>query len=107
MFIIHEITHKILNNQYKYYDQVTGEELALLSTIYQNPYLGLSVLYSYLDYNRINPHRIAAMNIIRFISNKTGKAGLVDEPGGVKTLAIAEIRQMTKERFDSIVKNLK
>jgi hypothetical protein len=107
MFIIHEITHKILNNHYHYYDQVTGEELSLLSTIYLNPYLGLSVLYSYLDYNRINPHRIAAMNIVRFIANKTSKAGLVDEPSDVKLININDIKRMAREHFNSIIKTIK
>jgi hypothetical protein len=107
MFVIHEITHKILNNHYRYYDQVTGEEMSLLSTIYLNPYLGLSVLYSYLDYNRINPHRVAAMNIVRFIANKTGKAGLIDEPSDLKLLNINDIRRIAKDHFNSIIKTIK
>jgi hypothetical protein len=86
---------------------VTGEEVSLLSTIYINPYLGLSVLYSYLDYNRINPHRIAAMNIVRFIANKTGKPGLVDEPSDVKLLGINDLRRLAKEHFTSIIKSIK
>ncbi|MBN2400830.1 MAG: hypothetical protein JXN64_00375 [Spirochaetes bacterium] len=107
MFIIHEITHKILNNQYKYFDQVTGEEMALLSTIYHNPYLGLAVLYSYLDYSRINPHWIAAMNIVRFIANKTGRQGLVDDLSDLKYLPINEIKRLIKEDFNMILKNIK
>ncbi|MFH0976088.1 MAG: hypothetical protein V1874_09940 [Spirochaetota bacterium] len=107
MFIIHEITHKILNNHYNYFDQITGEELALLSTIYQNPYLGLSVLYSYLDYNRINSHRIAATNIIRFIANKTAKPGLVDDPSDLRLLGINEVKRLTREHFNSIMRNVK
>lgn len=107
MFIVHEITHKILNNHYNYYDQVAGEELALLSTIYLSPYLGLSVLYSYLDYNRINPHRIAAMNIIRYFANKLGKPGLVDDPTEMKFLTINDIKKSTREHFNSMIKNIK
>jgi hypothetical protein len=107
MFIVHEITHKILNNHYNYYDQVAGEELALLSTIYLSPYLGLSVLYSYLDYNRINPHRIAAMNIIRYFANKLGKPGLVDDPTEMKLLMINDIKKSTREHFNSMIKNIK
>ncbi len=107
MFIIHEMTHKILNNHYHFYDQITGEEMALLSTIYHNPYLGLSVLYSYLDYNRINPHRIAAMNIVRFIANKTGKSGFIDEPSDLKLQNINDIKRMAREHFNSIVKTIK
>ncbi|MBN2039865.1 MAG: hypothetical protein JW864_07490 [Spirochaetes bacterium] len=107
MFIVHEITHKILNNHYGYFDQAVGEEIALLSTIYLNPFLGLSVMYSYLDYSRINPHRIAAMNSVRYIAKKTGKMELIDDPSGVKYLNLNEIKKYTKERFIHLVKNLK
>ncbi|MCU0822045.1 MAG: hypothetical protein MUC95_06165 [Spirochaetes bacterium] len=107
MFEIHELTHKILNNHYDYFDQVSGEELALSSTIFSNPYLGLSVMYSYLEYNPINPHRIAAMNYVRFIANKTGKLELVDDPSSLKILPVIEIKKYTKEHFEAILKNLK
>jgi hypothetical protein len=107
MFFIHEMTHKILNNHYNYFDQVTGEELALLSTMYPNPYYGLSVLYAYLDYNRIHPHRIAAVNIIRYISNKTGKPGLIDNPSDLKFISINELKRFVKEYFVLVVKNIK
>ena len=49
MFIIHELTHKVLNNKYNNFDQVQGEELSLGSTMHSNPMLGLSVLYSYMN----------------------------------------------------------
>lgn len=107
MFIVHEITHKILNNHFGYFDQAIGEEIALLSTIYLNPFLGLSVLYSYLDYSRINPHRIAAMNSVRYFAKKTGKMELLDNPSGVKYIDLNEIRKYTKERFNYLIKNIK
>ena len=53
MFVIHELTHKVLNNKYNNFDQVQGEELSLGSTMYANPMLGLAVLYSYLNYNAL------------------------------------------------------
>jgi hypothetical protein len=46
MFVIHELTHKMINNHYNYFDQVNGEELSLMSTVYAKPYLGLSIMYS-------------------------------------------------------------
>jgi len=107
MFEIHELTHKILDNHYNYFDQVTGEELALLSTIYINPFLGLSVLYSYLDYNAINPHRIAAANFIRFIANSEGRLEIIDKPSLLKHIGISKIKKLTKEHFFSTIKNLK
>ncbi len=107
MFEIHELTHKILNNHYDYFDQVSGEELSLSSTIFSNPYLGLAVMYSYLEYNPINPHRIAAMNYVRFIANKTGNLELADNPSNIKNLQVAEIKKYTKEHFEAILKNLK
>jgi hypothetical protein len=107
MFFIHEMTHKILNNHYNYYDQVTGEELALLSTMYPNPYYGMSVLYAYLDYNRIHPHRIAAVNIIRYISNKTAKPGLIENPSDLKLIGINELKRFVKEYFNVVVKGIK
>ncbi|MCP4137953.1 MAG: hypothetical protein GY754_43725 [bacterium] len=107
MFIIHELTHKILNNRYNYFDQVSGEELSLCSTIYANPYLGISVMYSYLNYNAINPHRIAAMNLVRFIGNKTGKTAILKDPSLVKKLPREEIRQISKEYFVSVINKFK
>ncbi len=99
MFVIHEITHKILNNEYNNYDQVTGEELCLLSTIYANPFLGLAVLYSYLNYNSINPHRIAATNFLKFIGIKTGNNNFIDNPGNAKYLPQDDIQNLSKELF--------
>jgi hypothetical protein len=106
MFEIHELTHKILNNHYKFFDQVTGEELALVSTIYSNPYLGLSVLYSYLDYSAINPHRIAAMNYVRFIANRRGQLEIIDNPSLLRNLNVSEITKLSKEHFDSLLKSI-
>jgi hypothetical protein len=107
MFEIHELTHKILNNHYNFYDQVIGEELALSSTIYSNPYLGLSVLYSYLDYNVINPHRIAAMNFVRFAASRTRNTDMIDNPSLVRGLDEEEILKLAREHFSSIMKTLK
>jgi len=107
MFIIHELTHKVLNNQYNYYDNVTGEELSLSSTIYADPYLGLSVMYSYLDYNINNPHRIAANNYIRFVAKRIGKLDLISNPSDLKYLNIKKIKKVTEEHFNTIINNLK
>jgi hypothetical protein len=107
MFEIHEITHKILNNHYNYYDQVSGEELALCSTIYSNPYLGLSVLYSYLDYNAINPHRIAATNFIRYAAGESGKPDMIENPSLLKLLPLPEIERLSREHFNAVIKTLK
>ncbi|MDY6970317.1 MAG: hypothetical protein SVR08_16915 [Spirochaetota bacterium] len=107
MFEIHELTHKILNNHYNCSDQVTGEELALLSTIYSNTYLGLSVMYSYLNYNIINPHRIAAMNFIRFVSNKLGRFDIINNPSLLKHIHHSELKKFVLEHFTSIVHDLR
>lgn len=107
MFEIHELTHKLLNNHYNFYDQVIGEELALSSTIYANPYLGLSVLYSYLDYNVINPHRIAAMNFVRFAASRTRNTDMIDNPSLVYQLGEEEILKLAREHFNAIIKTLK
>ncbi len=107
MFEIHELTHKILNNKYNSHDQVTGEELALLSTMHYNPYLGLSVMYSYLDYNVSNPHRSAAVNVVHHIAKETKKQNFVDNPSLIKYLPGDDIAGLAKERFSSILKTLK
>ncbi len=107
MFELHELTHKILNNHYNYFDQVTGEELALLTTIYSNPYLGLSVLFSYLDYSVTNPHRNAALNVIRHIARETKKLNLVENPSMIKYLPVDDIMRLSRLRFDTVVKNLR
>ncbi len=107
MFIIHELTHKVLNNRYNNFDQVQGEELSLGSTMYYNPLLGLSVLYSYLNYNAINPHRVAAMNYVRFISKNTGKAAIIENPGLIKFLPSGELQSLSKKHFISSIKSVK
>ena len=107
MFVIHEITHKILDNHYNFYDQVIGEEMALTSTIYANPYLGLAVMYSYIDYNSMNPHRIAALNYLRFVAQETSNKKIVDDPSQIKNLPEQEILRVTKLHFLSLKKVLK
>ncbi|MBN1500986.1 MAG: hypothetical protein JW982_12570 [Spirochaetes bacterium] len=106
LFEIHELTHKVLNNRYNFFDQIIGEELALSSTIYSNPYLGLSIMYSYLDYNSGNPHRIGAFNYIRFISNALNNPSLYDDPGKIKNLSESEIMDVTKKHFESLIRVL-
>ena len=107
MFIIHELTHKVLNNRYNNFDQVQGEELSLGSTMNSNPLLGLSVLFSYLNYNAINPHRVAAMNYVRFISKVTGRTELIENPGLIKTLPLAELQNISRKHFNASVKYVK
>jgi hypothetical protein len=107
MFMIHELTHKILNNNYNFFDQVAGEELSLCTTLYTNPYLGLSILYSYLNYNAINPHRIAAGNIISYVSSKLNKPEYNNKPELLKSLSSKEIQQIGKDYFDMTIKRLK
>lgn len=107
LFEIHELTHKILNNSFNYYDQVSGEELALSSTIYANAHLGLSVMYAYLDYNSTNPHRIAAMNYIRYVAAETGKKEIVENPSILKTLPVGELQRLSRLHFASLVRHLR
>ena len=107
MFVIHELTHKMLNNNYNNYDQVTGEELSLCSTIYSNTYLGLSVMYSYINYNSINPHRIAASNYINYIAEQTAKNHIIKKPELIKYLDTALIKELTKKYFNIRLDELK
>jgi len=106
MFEIHELTHKILNNSFNYFDQVTGEELALCSTIYHNVYLGLSVMYSYLDYNVTNPHRIAALNYLKFVANESGKKDTVKNPALVRNMLPGELRRIPKNHFNTVLRSM-
>jgi hypothetical protein len=107
MFEIHELTHKVLNNHYNFYEQVTGEELALSSTIYANPYLGLAVMFSYLDYNAMNPHRIAALNYLRFVAQETSNKKIIDNPSLILTLPEPELLRLTKMHFNTLKRILK
>lgn len=107
MFVVHELTHKVLNNKYNFFDQVVGEELSLCSTLYANPYLGLSVMYSYLNYNAINPHRIAAMNIVRTYSTRAGNNEIINNPGIIKTLSEEQIKEIAENHFQNIIRRLK
>lgn len=107
MFVIHELTHKVLNNHYNFYDQVIGEEMALSSTIYANPDLGLAVMYSYLDYNAMNPHRIAALNYLRFVAQETSNKKIADDPSLIRHLSEQEVQRLTKLHFNSLKRILK
>jgi len=107
MFVVHELTHKIMNNQFNNYDQVTGEELALSSTIYSNPYLGLSVMYSYLNYGKMTSHRMAAMNYIAYIAEASGNKDLVNNPGHIKNLSVDKLKEYSKNHFYHCINKLK
>lgn len=107
MFVIHELTHKYLNNQLNNFDQVTGEEISLSSTIYANPYLGLSVMYSYLNYGSLNPHRMAAMNFITFLAENSGNRDFVNNPGQVKNLTTEKLKELTKNHYYHCINKLK
>ncbi len=106
MFVVHELTHKFLNNKLNYYDQVIGEELSLCSTIYVNPFLGLSVLYSYLNYNSINPHRIAAMNFVIYAAERLGNEEIEKNPGLLKDINAVKLKKLSKDYFDSRIVTL-
>ncbi|PKL39149.1 MAG: hypothetical protein CVV44_09800 [Spirochaetae bacterium HGW-Spirochaetae-1] len=106
MFVIHELTHKMINNRFNYYDQVNGEELSLMSTIYAKPYLGLSVMYSYVNYNAINPHRIAAMNFVKYVAEKSGNRDIGRNPGLIKLMGEAQLKQLARDYFQLIVDRL-
>ncbi len=107
MFVIHELTHKILNNNFNNFDQVTGEEISLSSTIYENVYLGLSVMYSYLNYGNFNPHRIAAMNYINFIADATGNKEIINNTSAIKNIGYDKLREITKNHFNYCISKLK
>lgn len=100
MFVIHELTHKITYNRYDNFDQATGEELAMASTIYANPYLGLAVMYAYLNYSSSNPHRIAAINFLKYLSEKSGGIDYLSNPDKVKDLREEEIKKHAKGSFE-------
>lgn len=106
MFVIHELTHKYLDKKFRSFDQITGEEISLSSTIYSNQYLGLSVLYSYLNYGQMNPHRIAAVNYISYIAQMSGYKDLVNNPGQVKNLPMDKLKEWTKNHFYNCLNRL-
>ncbi len=99
IFEVHELTHKILNNRFNMYDQILGEEMALSSTIYVRPYLGLAVLYSYLDYNAINPHRLGALNYINFLAEELADYKIVENPSLIKELDVEKLKKLTRKHF--------
>jgi hypothetical protein len=106
MFVIHELTHKFLDKKFRSFDQITGEEISLSSTIYSNQYLGLSVMYSYLNYGQMNPHRIAALNYISYIAQASGNRELINNPGLVKNLPMDRLKEWTKSHFENCLRRL-
>jgi len=107
MFVVHELTHKIMNNQFNNYDQIIGEELALSSTIYSNPYLGLSVMYSYLNYGKMTPHRMAAVNYITYLAEASGNKDFINNPGNIKNVSVEKLKDYTRNHFHFCVNKLK
>jgi len=107
MFVIHELTHKFLDNHFDNNDQVSGEELAMSSTIYVNPYLGLAVLYSYLNYSFDNPHRFAALNFIAYAAAALEKKEFLDNPGLIRNLPHDKLRDLARGHFLAGIKSLK
>jgi hypothetical protein len=105
IFIIHELTHKIINTRYGYYNSIVEEELAIASTIYDNPYLGLSVVYSYLNYNYTHsPHRIAALKFLRFTAEDTDDTSFLYNPSKLKMLSADQLRYLAYRYFYSRMK---
>ena len=107
MFVIHELTHKLINNQYDYCDQVSQEVMALMSTIYANPYLGLAVMYAYLNYNSVNPHRIAVTQFLKYVSAKTENKEILNNPSLIRSLSESELKEIAKEYFNFTLSKLK
>lgn len=107
MFVIHEITHKLLDNHFENEDQVSGEELSMSSTIYSNPFLGLAVLYSYLNYSNDNPHRIAALNFVEYASAFLGNKEFLDNPGLLRNLSDEKLKELARSHFFECIKRLK
>ncbi len=107
MFVIHELTHKYINKYYNNFDQVSGEEISLSSTIYSNPYLGLSIMYSYLNYGSLNPHRMAAMNYITYIAENSGNRELINNPDRIKYLPYEKLRELSKNHFYHCMNKIK
>jgi hypothetical protein len=106
MFVIHEMTHKILNVRYRNFEQVRGEETALSSTVYDNPRLGLAVMYSYLSYQALSPHRIAAHNFLSFFAGEKNDSGFTEDYSKIRKLSDAEIKSISKKHFENLKKTL-
>jgi hypothetical protein len=64
-------------------------------------------MYSYLNYNSINPHRIAAVNFIRFCSEKAGNKEILQNPGIIKQLPESKLKQYARENFFVNISELK
>lgn len=100
IFIIHEMTHKVINNRFNYYNRIVEEELAIASTMYANPFLGLSVVYSYLNYNYVHsPHRIAALKFLRFAAEDTEDSAFLYNPSKMRTLSADQLRLIAYRYF--------
>lgn len=99
MFIVHELTHKILQSKYGYYHRINEEEFAMVSTVYDNPYLGISVMYSYLNYYRQSPHRIAALRFVRYIAKKEKNSQLFYNPDDIRNLPAARLKEYAQLYF--------
>ena len=107
IFAIHEMTHKILNVRYDNYEQVRGEEMSLSSTIYDNPRLGLAIMYSYLEYQAMNPHRIGALNYLSFMAKELGNPAITENRSLIRTYPDEVLKDATRKHFMELMKSLK
>lgn len=104
VFVVHELTHKIINNDYNYYNSIIEEELAIASTVYADPYLGLTAVYSYLNYYRYSPHRIAALKFIKYCSHSLNRPSMAYNPSELKAVSPDALRLLSKNYFEDRMK---
>ena len=104
VFVVHELTHKIINNDYNYYNSIIEKELAIASTVYADPYLGLSAVYSYLNYYRYSPHRIAALKFIKYSSQSLNRPSMAYNPSELKSVSPDALRLLSKNYFEDRMK---
>jgi hypothetical protein len=64
-------------------------------------------MYAYLNYNFINPHRIAVIQFLKFVATKVDNKEILDNPSLLKNFSEAEIKEISKEYFNLIVSKLK
>ena len=106
IFAIHEMTHKILNIRYDNYEQVRGEEMSLSSTVYDNPRLGLAIMYSYLEYQAMNPHRIGALNYLSYMAKELGNPAIIENRALIRTYSDEALKEATRKHFISQMQSL-
>ncbi len=96
---IYLLTIKLLESRYPLYDKKLVHGMAMASTIFNNPCLGMSYLHAYNSYKKDDPRYSAAQDLLKYLTaNNSNENGAGEKD--IKQLKDSFIRQVVKQYFN-------